>query len=316
MRAPEFKYPYKPINKIESLSKHLGFECSELQKIAKDSDEYYRPLEKQKKNGGNRTCYSVADPLKTIHLRIRQKILLKVAFPQYLHGSIKCRSPKTNAQMHIGANTVIQLDIAEFFPSIDRKHVYQIFRKFFHFSAEVSNLLADLITYRGQLPQGSPLSSDIANFVLCWDGAENRLKEKFKGMNLTYTRYVDDISISSNHTLTNAKKTEVVCLVINFVKAKGFRIRHKKTSISGPKIPNILTGVRVGKNKIDVSRKYIDSVYFDIKQLNFTNSDCEQKVRSLTGKINHINQFNPKQALRLHEFLERSKSIKLICSDV
>ena len=65
-----------------------------------------------------------------------------------------------------------------------------------------------------------------------------------------------------------------------------------------------LTGVRIGKYSNDVPHAYIDSVYHGIKHLKSENTVSNEQKLSLTGKINHIKQFNEKQALRLNDFLE------------
>lgn len=304
MHVTDFRYPNKPIYKIESLAKHLDVSPLALQKIAESSHDYYRPVEQFKKNGDVRICYSVREPLKSVLKKSRTRITAKVNYPYYLQGSIKGRSPKTNAEIHVGSMCLIQLDVANFFPSITRQHVYEIFRYFFHFSEDVSNLLATLMTYKDQIPQGSPVSSDIANLVLSWDGKEEQLVNGLAIENLRYSRYVDDIATSSPYPLTNSEKTEIIRTVNYLVKSKGFKIRHKKTLTSGPKETKCLTGVKIGKFSNDVPSAYIDSVYHEIKQLKSENTVSNEQKLSLTGKINHIKQFNEKQALRLNDCLE------------
>ena len=198
------------------MAKYLGTTPSTLKNLAENSHEYYRLKPKPKKNGGVRRCYSIKEPLKSILRKIRNRILIKVTYPDYLQGSIKGRSPKTNAQIHVGAKCLIELDIADFFPSITRDQVYRTFRYFFNFSEEISSLLADLITHQGKVPQGSPVSSDIANLVLCWDGRESQLVDDLKKRGLRVSRYVDDVAISSAYPLKNSEKTETIKTFRNY----------------------------------------------------------------------------------------------------
>ena len=308
----EFKYPNEPIYKIESLAKHLGSTSAKLKKLAENSHEYYRPKTKPKKNGGVRRYYSIREPLKSILRKIRERILIKVTYPGYLQGSVKGRSPKTNAQIHIGANCLMELDIADFFPSINSDQVNSIFRYFFNFSEDVSRLLTELISHQGRVPQGSPVSSDIANLAVSWDGDEAILVEQLKNKGLRYSRYVDDIAISSTRSLTNSEKTEAIKMVNFFITGKGFKVSHKKTCIAGPtKVKNV-TGLRIGKNRVNIRPDYADSVYREIKQVENEETSNANKATSLRGKINHIKQFNPKQAgrlekLSLHTFFSESQ---------
>ena len=174
---------------------------------------------------------------------------------------------------------------------------------FFNFSEEVSSLLTELVTYQDQIPQGSPVSSDIANIVLCWDGRENQLVNDLASNNLRYSRYVDDIAISSLNSLTNEEKTAAIRAVISFANRKGFRIRHRKTELAGPKKVKCVTGVRLGNNSNKLPHGYIDSVYHQIRQLEFQQDSFDKRISSIVGKINYIKQFSPKQAARLEEAL-------------
>ena len=299
----ELKYHNKPIYEVESLAKHLGSTPSNLRKLAENSHKYYWPKTKPKKNGGIRTFYSIKEPLKPILKKIRERILVKVTFPPYLHGSIKGRSPKTNAQIHVGAKCLIEMDIADFFPSIKKDQVFRIFRYFFNFSIEVSDLLADLTTHQGKVPQGSPVSSDLANLVLCWDGKESLLVENLTKKGLRVSRFMDDIAISSAQTLTDCEKTEIIKMVSSFISSKGFKVSHKKTSVSGPRKTKCVTGLRIGKDRNNVTNEYVDSVYRQIKQLENDEDLSDKRIASLRGKINYIRQYNPKQAIRLEHIL-------------
>lgn len=297
----EFKYPNNPIYKIKSVANHLGYDLSELKELAENSDKYYRLKTKPKKNGGIRKYYSIREPLKSILRKIRVKILAKVTYPDYLHGSIKGRSAKTNAKIHVGANCLIELDIVDFFPSIKSDQVNRVFRYFFNFSEDVSSLLTDLITHQGKLPQGSPVSSDIANLVLGWDGAESELVENLAKKGFRYSRYVDDIAISSTRSVKNDEKTEVIKMVNSFVRRKGFQVSHKKTCVAGPKRRKIVTGIRIGKDRNNIPGAYVDSVYRQIKQTEHEMPLNADQIASLKGKINHIRQYDIKQANRLEK---------------
>ena len=298
------RYPNKPIHKIESLAKSLGSTPSKLMSLTEHPHKYYRVIEKTKSNGGVRKCYAIKQPLKSTLRKLRRRILVEVIYPDYIQGSIKGCSPKSNSQIHIGAKCLITLDIADFFPSINSDQVNRMFRFFFHFSEDVSTLLTNLVTYQGKLPQGSPVSSDIANLVLSWDGTEAKLVEQFRTKGLRHSRYVDDISISSTRTLSNREKSEVIVMTNSFIKNQGFKLSHRKTRVSGVGKKKISTGLRIGKEKVNVCEDYVHSVYHEIKQLSSNeSSNSEKAIASIRGKIHYIGQFDPKQANRLVNIL-------------
>jgi len=301
------KYSKNPIYKIESLTKALNFPLPRLEKLAENSDNYYRPISRSKKGGGERTVYSPQEPLKTILKRIKTSILDKVCYPDYLHGSIKGCSPETNAEIHAGATRIIVVDIADFFPSVKDHDIYRICRYFLNFSEEVSILLTKLMTRQGILPQGSPVSPSIANLALCWDGEESKLVESLRQKGLHYTRYMDDIAISYTKRLQREEETAVIRKVNAFVRGKGFQLNHGKTKVLNPTKAKTITGLKIGRG-IGIPFQYVESVFQEIKQLRNRDSLDEHNIASIEGKINYIRRHNRKQACRLEGYLPwRSK---------
>ena len=296
------KYQGKPIYKTESLSRTLSLPLWKLRKLAKNSDEYYFPSPKFKKDGSTRMVYRIREPLKTTLKEIKSVILDRVRYPDYLHGSIRGRSPETNAEVHAGGTRIIVVDIANFFPSVKDQDIYRICRYFLNFSEEVSILLVKLITYQDLLPQGSPVSSSIANLALCWDGKESRLVESLRQKGLRYTRYMDDIAISYTKRLQREEETAIIKKVHAFVRNKGFQLNHSKTKVLNPIKAKTITGLKVSR-KIGIPSQYIESVFQEIKQLKSRNSFDEQDIASIEGKINHIRRHNPKKACHLEGYL-------------
>jgi hypothetical protein len=279
-------YPNKPIYSIKSLALLLNIAEKDLQKITQNSDKYFVLNEQRKKDGSIRKCYNLKHPLKNIHKRIKQKITSQVIYPYYIQGSIKGRSNLTNAQLHEKSKTIVQLDIKDFYPSITDKQIYNLWRYFFNFSKKVSSLLTRLITLNGEFIQGSPISSDIANLIF-WD-KEQYLVRNLENDNLTYSRYVDDVNISSKSKIPNKLKTDIINKINAMLKAKNLKLKNKKTKILNQNDQLLITGLVVN-HKAKVNKQYIDDVFQEIKNENFN----ENSVR---GKVNYIHQTNPKQA--------------------
>ncbi|MFM0213986.1 reverse transcriptase domain-containing protein, partial [Paraburkholderia sediminicola] len=86
------------------------------------------------------------------------------------------------------------MDIEQFFPSISRVRVCEIFRSL-GYNSRLSNFLAHLLTLDEALPQGAPTSPAISSIIL---KAFDESVERFcAANNLIYSRYADDIAISS-----------------------------------------------------------------------------------------------------------------------
>ena len=111
-----------------------------------------------------RTITAPGAQLKERQKWILHNILDKVRVEECVHGFVKEKSIKTNAECHLNKKEVLCLDIQDFFPSINGDMVKNVYLNL-QYPAEVSQLLMELSTYCGVLPQGAPTSPMLANIV-------------------------------------------------------------------------------------------------------------------------------------------------------
>lgn len=303
MDAP--RYSLKPIYSLMSLSKTLGESVSFLQSLAKRRSNLYRYVPQIKKDGSARHTYDAYLPLKQVQRRIVDRILAKVIFPSYLHGGIrdviKRRSIYSNASLHGMAKHLVLQDIKDFYPSISIAHVRVIFEKLFNFSPEVSQLLAELTTYNETVPQGASSSSYLANLVF-WD-LEPALVVRFRAMNLSYSRFADDITISSLQPISNAQITQIVSMVTNMLAQKGCYQKRTKLHIRkrGQTVqennqfgPLTVTGLTVFNSAPGIPKKERKAIRAAVKQLE--DKACsgealevlEPMMRKIMGRVGRL----------------------------
>lgn len=224
------RYSCKPIHGIRSLALALGESEALLRRIAQKADRMYRYVPQLKKNGEPRHTWDAHEPLKTVQRKIVDRILSRVEYPSYLHGGIKDknapRSIFSNAAVHAGAKHIVLQDIADFYPSISVQHVYRIFRGVFGFGHEVAVLLASLTTLAGNVPQGASTSSYLANLVF-WD-IEPAIVEKLSKQGYRYSRFADDITISTMQPQNALQAGALISTVTGMLASKGcFQKRSK-----------------------------------------------------------------------------------------
>ncbi|HRO04093.1 MAG TPA: reverse transcriptase domain-containing protein, partial [Terricaulis sp.] len=113
------------------------------------------------------------------------------------HGFIKERSILTNAAEHVGQRQVLNVDLEDFFPSVNFGRVRGIFMAPpFKLGPAAAALFAQLCTHRNGLPQGAPTSPPLSNFAAVQlDRALSRLARE---NGVRYSRYADDITFSGN----------------------------------------------------------------------------------------------------------------------
>ncbi|MDO7203903.1 reverse transcriptase domain-containing protein [Paraclostridium bifermentans] len=97
-------------------------------------------------------------------------------------------------------DVVVNIDISDFFPSIDFNKVFYMFYNL-GYTKELCYALSKLLTYKGVLPQGAPSSPCIANVIMI--NIDLRLDGLAKRINSNYTRYADDITISGNKNIVS-----------------------------------------------------------------------------------------------------------------
>src|SRR5688572_10080478 len=173
--------------------------CQDLRKADPEIDKKYyrRKIEIQTDKLGRmkeRILYPAKGRLKLIQNRIKSNILSKIELPVFVQGGVKKRDNLTNAKFHQGKLYKFATDLRKFYPTITSKKVFEMFRRN-NFSPDVSKVLTQLTTYKGMLPQGTHTSTHIANLVFL--PADYLIYDFCKQNNITYTRFIDDLTMSS-----------------------------------------------------------------------------------------------------------------------
>lgn len=224
-------YRRRRIGSLDSFSMSMGLTVRDLDRLVKNADRLYRTAQSiRKADGSLRYTYDAYTSLKTVHRRIKNHIFDHVVYPPYLTGSLKGRDYKVNASLHTQAKIVISDDISSFFPSTTVQHVFDVWKNFFNFDGAVAHRLTMLTTRYGELPQGAITSSFLANLVF-WKH-EPVLQALLAAKGMTYSRYVDDIAVSSRSPIRSHDKAEVIRHVYGMLSQYGYEPNRSKHDIS------------------------------------------------------------------------------------
>ena len=196
-----------------------------------DFSDKYETFHIPKASGGVR---EITAPLPD--LRNAQREALKIITKQCkflphnaAHGFTKNRNPKTALQVHQANKSkwFLKMDIKDFFPSCTSAALRNTLSKVYPFY-QLDNIyriaLVALATKDGRLPQGSPLSPLLANMIMI--PVDIVLTQYCKENKLIYTRYADDIMISSREHFDAGVVS--VC-VESLLEDYGFSINQDKT---------------------------------------------------------------------------------------
>lgn len=248
---------------IEDFAELMNMPGSVLREVILQSQSSYRYFTIPKKRGGVREIEAPSGLLMEVQIKMNgylQPVYQRIR-PECSHGFISNEGKLlptlnvvTGATVHVGQTQLLNMDLEDFFHSIDAWRVKNIFMSYpFYFGNDFAACLAILTTCKERLPMGAPTSPVISNFA-CF--MLDRTLTRFAETNgMKYTRYADDLSFSSKEPITEIHQNEIVKTIVN----EGFKVNTKKTRLQRNTGKQTVTGLKVNE-KVNVERKYIRSI--------------------------------------------------------
>ncbi|NOQ73174.1 MAG: RNA-directed DNA polymerase [Crocinitomix sp.] len=310
------------IQTAAELAKNMGVSVGELRFLTysrKNSKiSHYKRFKVPKKSGGYRLISAPMPRLKQAQTWILEEVLNKVKVHESAHGCVTGKSIKTNAEPHVAKAVVINQDVKNFFPSITYNRIKGVFLSlgYSHQVAVIFALLCsepkivdidllgeDYFAQKGErfLPQGSPCSPAITN-ILC-RRLDFRLTGLAKKYNLSYTRYVDDLTFSSTEYPDHSVVTKVLKYSRLIVKDENFRLHPDKLRVMKKGARQEVTGVVVNE-KPNVSKKTLKrfrALLFQIEKDGIEGKQWNRPgnvLAQIDGFANFIYQINPEKGAR------------------
>lgn len=253
--------------------------------------------------------------LKRMQQKILQQILDKVELKPYCTGFYRGGSTVLNAKPHLGNATMLKMDLANFFPSLRIEHVLQVFQGF-GYNRAVAGILACLCTdfYYGNrfMPQGAPTSPMIGN--LYCSILDARLAALWSKAGFKYTRYADDITLSSDDP--RIRVNGLIQTSYGIIKSEKLIPKYSKTRIFRQSHRKEVTGIIVNK-KLNINSEWVKN--FRAELHNYTKhgipaDDGMKIVCKLQGKLSYLSMVNPEKALKyrsqVQNLLNLQKSTK------
>ncbi len=243
----------------------LGIPLRVLTDLAYSKRKKYVRFSLKKRDGTDRMISAPIPKLKNLQKKLKEIFEDIYKTPACVYGFVKDRGAIENARQHLRKKAILNFDLENFFPTINGWRLLGLFRsKPFNFNNEISSTLAGLVCHDNRLPQGAPTSPILSNFI--GFSLDLQLIQLAKKDRLVYTRYADDITLSSRSDKFPAKyfyRDEEIYVVAeelsNLVAENGFKVNPRKTRFYGKNKPHYVTGVKTNI-KTNVSRKSIRQV--------------------------------------------------------
>ena len=296
---PLIKRELPVIYDAQHFAELLGITKAELYRMANGTGSFYRHFEIPKSNGKMRQISAPMPRLKRVQTYSLSEILCRIPCHPCAKAYIKNLSLRDNAKFHREQETLLKIDIQDYFPSLKTEWVCGFFQSL-GYSQTLSGLFAKLCTLSGGLPQGAPTSPYLSNLLT------RRLdQELFEycqvNDGLRYTRYADDITISGSFDCR-----KVIPKVYDAIGRSGLKPNKAKTHVIGPHLQQNVTGIVVNK-KIQVAKTYRKRIrsevyyirkfgideHFQRVQASAKADNREQYLQQLLGRIAYCLQINP-----------------------
>ena len=222
-----------------------------------------------KKAGGVRCIEAPHAGLKAVQGKLLQ-VLDSVYSPRpSVHGFVADRSVGTNALLHEGKGWVLNIDLKDFFPSINFGRVRGLFMASpYVLPPKVATVIAQLVCFDGKLPQGAPTSPMISNMVCT--KLDSELQRFCARHRITYSRYADDLTFSGKTTFPpvslarvsfddRAEDLELGSFFESIITGNGFEINDRKVRLQRRGRRQEVTGLVVNE-RVNVPRRFVRQI--------------------------------------------------------
>lgn len=235
--------------------------------------EYYF-LKSECINGKDRDIQLPTGNLRRVHERIKL-LMERIETRRCVISPKKGMTIKHNALPHLDNTQIRSFDIRKFYPSTTEQHVFRFFLDRLEMKEDIAGLMTKLVTFKGRVPFGSPLSP-----ILCAH-VHDDLFEEFERIaedrGVDVTAWVDDVTLSGPGV-----PEKVIYEMRGAVAAKGLR-SHKVTTQKVRKGAKV-TGTVILPGRVQPANEVQLKIKGRLEDLESCN-DPQLKIRLLNSLI-------------------------------
>ena len=246
------------LNLLKSLNTDFPLGEDNILSFARTAPHRYKTYEILKRDGVSKR--KIAQPSKEV--KLLQRSALKVLEPilpvhPLAFAYTKARSIKHNALIHKESKFILKLDLTNFFNSITPKLLLE---KFHTANISLTQNDQDLISHlffwkekRNESPKlsvGAPSSPLLSNFIMY--NFDTKIIEVCKKNGCLYSRYADDITISSTENFYQLNLPFIIAKILREEFGESITLNNTKTKYISSAYRRQVTGV-ILTNDQDIS---------------------------------------------------------------
>lgn len=300
-----------PILSLGHLAHLTGAPYLYLREIVQRRRDPYENITRPKRTGGTRWLSAPEPVLMDVQRLILRRALKNLSLHPFSYAYQEGRTIQQCAQHHLGARWMLKFDLHDFFGQVEERDVFRVFEDR-GYSPLVSLELARICTrspisthrsnsgryeaiptydvsVSGRLPQGAPTSGALSNAVAT--PLDYELHRFATDAGFVYTRYSDDMVISTGHNFSRDEAAPMIREVTRIVAAHRFQLHRKKTRVIPPGARHIVLGLLIDGDEVRLTpefRRRIEAHIRGVRKFGLVHHANHRGFRSLLSFISHV----------------------------
>lgn len=268
------------------------------------TEKHYKKFTINKRNGSKRDLVTVNYKLKNLQSNLKNHFEKVYNVSKYAYAfvpknasndsitdakeafhkdALRPKGVVSNALAHTNKKVVISIDLKDFFPTISFPRVMGMLKTTpYNYSNRQAAVIASLVCLpkdidekRG-LPQGAPTSPLFSNLIC--NKLDYQLGKLARKYDLTYTRYADDLTFSTNN-IKRISPQKLVERVTQHVERNGFKVNESKTKIMFKEQRQMVTGILVNDG-LNLNKKHVDALRATLYNLEYKYNSVKDAAKA------------------------------------
>jgi RNA-directed DNA polymerase len=244
---------------IDRLVQTSKIERSKLLSLANSASERYKVYFIPKRSGGVRMIEHPSRELKALQRWIVRAIIARLPTHEAATAYRKGSGIRDNAERHKSTRFTNRYDFKDFFPSFKQDQIEsflrtETFKLGMYLTDEDLHFIGNIVCRNGRLTIGAPSSPAITNAMMF--EFDQTLAKQCEENDLIFTRYADDIFVSSSKPNRLDGMERIILLAKRNIVHLKLKLNRQKTTILSKKYSRRIAGVVItSENRLSIGRE-------------------------------------------------------------
>lgn len=296
--------PNMGVGLVAECARNTGLTIRELLYISQTAPKRYKVYPIPKRSGGFRTICQPSRELKAIQYYFLKNVIKECKVHSAAMAYEEGRSIRHNAEAHVRSRVILKTDFSSFFPSIRVSDWKLYVDENFPDWSYADFVFSSYVLFWGAgttkpvcLSIGAPTSPKLSNILMF---RFDQLASDFAdSCGMTYTRYADDITFSSEGFLDFDKTMEFMRSSLKSLPYPNLRVNDAKTGVFSRKHALRVTGLTIANSNtvsLGRERKRLISALIHKYSLGLLG---DERISELSGLLSFAHDAEPEFVVRM-----------------